>query len=110
MLPANRPTLRDRRVSDKLKFRLYEWAEWLAKVALIAICGLLWRQNESLALMTQSISTHEQQITELRSEIKSVRSESMSRAETLEMMKRVEQQLQIIILQSQLEKSRKDKP
>lgn len=35
-------------MSAAMKAKVYEWAEWLAKLALVAICGLLWQMNLDL--------------------------------------------------------------
>jgi len=103
MLPRLNPKTPRQRMSDEFKFKIYEWAEWLAKIALVAICGLLWQLNLDVQRSLQIQNSHEREIAQIKADMRAM----MSRDEALEMMKRVEQQLEIIVLQRQLERAQK---
>lgn len=94
-------------MSDQLKFRIWEFAEWITKLAIVAIFGLLWQQNANFAVMSSTMNEHEKQLIELKSELSAVKSGYMSRVEVLEALKRVEQNQQIMLLQFQLDGKRK---
>lgn len=89
-------------MSDQFKFKLYEYAEWLAKLALVAICGLLWQLNLDVSRSLQVQNTHEKEIAQIKADMKQM----MTRTEVMETMKRVEQQLQIIMLQTELDRKK----
>lgn len=99
-----------RRMSDQLKFRIWEFAEWITKLAIVAIFGLLWQQNANFAVMASTMNEHEKQIAELKGEMAAVKAGYMSRVEVLEALKRVEQNQQIMLLQFQLDAKRSKKP
>lgn len=87
-------------MSDQLKFRIWEWAEWGSKLLITAIAALLWQIYNDVQKVKMQQDAYEHRISVLEAK----QENSMSRQEVMEMMKRVEQQLQIIVLQGQLEK------
>ena len=97
-------------MSDQIKFRILEFAEWITKLAIVAIFGLLWQQNANFAVMASTMNEHEKQIAELKGEMAAVKAGYMSRVEVLEALKRVEQNQQIMLLQFQLDAKRSKKP
>jgi hypothetical protein len=90
-------------MSDQFKFRLYEWAEWATKALLIGMSTLLWNLNSDLTKSMQAQASQDREIMQVKADLKALRSEAMMRSEAMELMKRVEQQLQIIVLQGQLD-------
>lgn len=68
-------------------------------LSVIATSVAMW---QSVARITNSLESHAEQIRDLRSEIKVVREQAVMRSELLETLKRVEQQLQITMLESRL--------
>lgn len=68
-------------------------------LSVIATSVAMW---QSVARITSSLENHEQQIRDLRADIKVVREQAVMRSELLETLKRVEQQLQIALLESRL--------
>ena len=89
-------------MSDQFKFKLWEWAEWITKAVLMAICGLLWQMNLDVSRSLQQINNHGNQISELKSEVAAIKQGYMSRIEVLETIKRVEQNQEKMILQYEL--------
>lgn len=87
-------------MSDQLKFRIWEWAEWGSKLLITAIAALLWQTYNDVQKFKMQQDSNERRIAVIESKLEN----SMTRQEAMEMMKRVEQQLQIIVLQGQLEK------
>ena len=87
-------------MSDQLKFRLWEYAEWGSKLLITAIAALLWQTYNDVQKVKMQQDSNERRIAVIESKLEN----SMTRQEAMEMMKRVEQQLQIIVLQGQLEK------
>jgi hypothetical protein len=87
-------------MSDQLKFRIWEWAEWGSKLLITAIAALLWQTYNDVQKVKMQQDSNERRIAVIESKLEN----SMTRQEAMEMMKRVEQQLQIIVLQGQLEK------
>jgi citrate synthase len=93
-------------MSDQLKYKLYEWAEWVTKAVLVAICGLLWQMNLDITRSLHELKNHGREIAELKAELSSVKQGYVSRNEAMDMMKRVEQQLEILVLQSKLKEQK----
>ena len=87
-------------MSDQLKFRIWEWAEWGSKLLITAIAALLWQTYNDVQKVKMQQDSNERRIAVIEQKLEN----SMTRQEAMEMMKRVEQQLQIIVLQGQLEK------
>jgi len=87
-------------MSDQLKFRIWEWAEWGSKLLITAIAALLWQTYNDVQKVKMQQDSNERRIAVIEQKLE----QSMTRQEAMEMMKRVEQQLQIIVLQGQLEK------
>jgi len=87
-------------MSDQLKSRIWEWAEWGSKLLITAIAALLWQTYNDVQKVKMQQDSYERRISVLEAKLE----QSMTRQEAMEMMKRVEQQLQIIVLQGQLEK------
>ena len=87
-------------MSDQLKFRIWEWAEWGSKLLITAIAALLWQTYNDVQKVKMQQDSNERRIAVIEQKLE----QSMTRQEAMEMMKRVEQQLQIIMLQGQLEK------
>lgn len=87
-------------MSDQLKFRIWEWAEWGSKLLITAIAALLWQTYNDVQKVKMQQDSYERRISVIEAKLE----QSMTRHEAMEMMKRVEQQLQIIVLQGQLEK------
>lgn len=56
----------------------------------------------SVNRLTATVETHDSQIKQLRTDVEALRSQSMTRAELLETLKRVEQQLEIMMLRNGL--------
>ena len=59
----------------------------------------------SVSALTTTVETHEGQIRQLRTDVEALRSQSMTRTEMLETLKRVEQQLEIMMLRNGLKVS-----
>lgn len=87
-------------MSDQLKVRIWEWAEWGSKLLITAIAALLWQTYNDVQKVKMQQDSYERRISVIEAKLE----QSMTRQEAMEMMKRVEQQLQIIVLQGQLEK------
>ena len=87
-------------MGDQLKFRIWEWAEWGSKLLITAIAALLWQTYNDVQKVKMQQDSYERRISVIEAKLE----QSMTRQEAMEMMKRVEQQLQIIVLQGQLEK------
>lgn len=68
-------------------------------LSVIATSVAIW---QSVAKISQSLENHEEQIKVLRQEVKIVRDQAVMRSELLETLKRVEQQLQIALLEARL--------
>lgn len=99
-------------MSDQLKFKIYEWAEWLTKAVLVAICGLLWQMNLDITRSLHEIKNHGKEITELKAEVASIKQGYMSRTEVLEHLKRIELYMQTQVQQTEIArlKAEKDRP
>lgn len=85
-------------MSAAFKLKIYEWAEWLAKLVLVAICGLLWQMNLDLQRSLQIQQLQDKRITSLESSLEAVKQGYMTRAEILETVKRVEMNQEIMML------------
>lgn len=101
-------------MSDQFKFTLYAWVDWAMKAVLLAGVALIWQIYNSVQDMrasqsNQAIVQQQQavQIAEVRNTMEGFRRDYVTRIEMLETTKRVEQQLTIMTLQSQVEKGRK---
>jgi hypothetical protein len=68
-------------------------------LSIIATSVAMW---QSVARITSSLENHQEQINILRSDVKIVREQAVMRSELLETLKRVEQQLQITMLEARL--------
>lgn len=68
-------------------------------LSVVATSVAIW---QSVARITQSLENHEEQIQILRQDVKIVREQAVMRSELLETLKRVEQQLQIALLEARL--------
>lgn len=68
-------------------------------LSVVATSVAIW---QSVARITQSLEDHESKIADLRQEVKVVREQAVMRSELLETLKRVEQQLQIALLEARL--------
>jgi len=86
-------------MSDTFKFKVWEWAEWITKAILVAICGLLWQMNLDVSRSLQQLNNQSNQISELKSEVSAIKQGYMSRIEVLETIKRVEMNQEKMILQ-----------
>ena len=86
-------------MSDAFKFKVWEWAEWITKAILVAICGLLWQMNLDVSRSLQQLNNQSNQISELKSEVSAIKQGYMSRIEVLETIKRVEMNQEKMILQ-----------
>lgn len=86
-------------MSDTFKFKIWEWAEWITKAILVAICGLLWQMNLDVSRSLQQLNNQSNQISELKSEVSAIKQGYMSRIEVLETIKRVEMNQEKMILQ-----------
>jgi cell division protein FtsB len=96
-------------MSQQTKERILEFAEWAVKGILAFSCVLLWNLNRDLQTALSVQVEQARQITEiksendsLRSEIRSVRAEMVSKDEFNATLKRVEQQLEIVLLKAEL--------
>lgn len=85
-------------MSAAFKLKIYEWAEWLAKLVLVAICGLLWQMNLDLQRSLQIQQLQDKRITSLEASLEAVKQGYMTRAEILETVKRVEMNQEIMML------------
>jgi hypothetical protein len=85
-------------MSAQFKLKLYEWAEWAAKLVLIAIGGLLWQMNLDLQRSLQIQQQQDRRITSLETNLETVKQSYVTRAEILETVKRVEQNQEIMML------------
>lgn len=91
------------------KAQVMSFIDWGVKAAIVAGVGFLWSVNGRLE---RAFSEQEQQARQLielkgenqalRSEIRSVRSELVSKDEFNATLKRVEQQLEIVLLKAEL--------
>lgn len=86
-------------MSDAFKFKVWEWAEWITKAILVAICGLLWQMNLDVSRSLQQLNNQSNQISELKSDVSAIKQGYMSRIEVLETIKRVEMNQEKMILQ-----------
>lgn len=66
----------------------------------LGITSAAWSMYSSIAKLTDATARHEREISELRSKISAVEDAGIKRAELLEMLKRIEQQLEIALLRS----------
>lgn len=85
-------------MSAAFKLKIYEWAEWLAKLVLVAICGLLWQMNLDLQRSLQIQQQQDRRITSLETNLETVKQSYVTRAEILETVKRVEMNQEIMML------------
>ena len=67
--------------------------------AVVATSVAMW---QSVARVTAILENHEQQILSIKQDVKVVREQAVMRSELLETLKRVEQQLQITMLEARL--------
>lgn len=91
------------------KARLLEFLDWAVKAVIVAGVTMLWNLNSGLEKSMSEQARQAGQITELkgendslRSEIRSVRAEMVSKDEFNATLKRVEQQLEIVLLKAEL--------
>jgi len=68
-------------------------------LSVIATSVAMW---QSVARITASLESHQEQIADLRQDVKLVREQAVMRSELLETLKRVEQQLHIALLEARL--------
>lgn len=66
----------------------------------VAVGGSLWANYNAVRDLTSEVRYHDRQIAELKAEIVAVKENSITRAESLETLKRVEQQLEIVLLRA----------
>lgn len=85
-------------MSAAMKAKVYEWAEWLAKLALVAICGLLWQMNLDLQRSLQIQSQQDRRLSAVENRQEIFEKSYVTRAEILETVKRVEQNQEIMML------------
>ena len=66
----------------------------------MAVSGSLWANYNAVRDLTGEVRAHEKQIAELKSDMAALKGSSVTRAESLETLKRVEQQLEIVLLRA----------
>ena len=66
----------------------------------LAVAGVQWTMYNAISSITNKVENLEKKQIELEGEIKSVRMASVTRSELLETLKRVEQQLEIVLLRA----------
>lgn len=84
-------------MSAAFKLKVYEWAEWLAKLLLVGMCGLLWQMNLDLQRSLQIQQLQDKRITSLENSLETMKQSYVTRAEILETVKRVEQNQEIMM-------------
>lgn len=67
-------------------------------LATASVFGAAYSINQSVSKLTFVVDLHSQQISDLKSEMVSLKSSTVQRYELLEILKRVEQQLEITVL------------
>lgn len=91
------------RMTPSSKMKLYEWAEWIAKLVLVTICGLLWQMNIDLQRSLQTQVNQDKRITSLETSVETIKQAYVTRAEILETIKRVEMNQEIMMLRFKAE-------
>lgn len=91
-------------MSDQLKFKLWEWSEWVIKAVIMAICGLVWQMNIDITRSLQEQKAQGAQISELKAEVASIKHGYMTRMEVLENLKRIELYMQTQVQQNEIQR------
>lgn len=96
-------------MNTQLKAQVVSFLDWGFKASIVAGVTVLWSLNGGLEKALSAQADQARQITELksendslRSEIRSVRAEMVSKDEFNATLKRVEQQLEIVLLKAEL--------
>ena len=69
-------------------------------LATASVFGAAYSINQSVAKLTFVVDLHSQQINDLKLEVSQLRASTIQRSELLEILKRVEQQLEIAMLKA----------
>lgn len=78
-----------------------EIVKWGGGLLLIAAVKLLWDLNQKMGNTLGRLESHDTRIEKVEAEIKAIRDHFVTRTELLETLKRVEQQLEIMLLKAQ---------
>lgn len=78
-----------------------EMIKWGGGLLLIAAVKLLWDLNQKMGSTLGRLETHDTRIEKVEAEVKAIRDHFVTRTELLETLKRVEQQLEIMLLKAQ---------
>jgi len=91
-------------------FQFWSWVtERIVPTLLIALCLGVFRVYTQIVRLVDAHETTRAQLAEVKSEVAYIKEHYMKRLELLEILKRVEQQLEIVILKSE-KRSAKGEP
>ena len=77
-----------------------EWLEWLARASLPFVALALMGMYVQIERQTVFLSNHAKELTEMKAELAWIKATYVSRPEMTDTLKRVEQQLEIMMLRS----------
>lgn len=75
----------------------------------LAVGGAAWWTHQTVGTLVNTLQIHQKQIEQLQVDIGNLRSASVSRVELVETLKRVEQQLEIMMLRAGIKPERSAK-
>lgn len=84
--------------------KVLEWFEWLTKGSLPIIASALVGMYVQIERQTIILNTQMKEVNELKAELAAVKAYYVTKPELSETLKRVDQQLEIMILRAQREK------
>jgi hypothetical protein len=77
-----------------------EWLEWLTRASLPIVAATLIGMYVQTEKQTLMLNTQAKELAELKAELIAVKASYVTRIELLETLKRVDQQLEIMVLRS----------
>lgn len=83
-------------MSNNIKDKLLSWTDWSAKALILATAGLIWQMFQTQNEILMKLDRYDMRITRLESEFTILKGSIV----TLEMLKRVELKLNLVLAQS----------
>lgn len=102
---ANSKKIPPRPANNKFADMLLSSVEWFIRSLIVGLFAFVWSINSQMVGISSSIDRHGSEIATIKADIVSLRNSTVTKSELLETMKRVEQQMEIIVLRKKLEQS-----
>lgn len=100
---------RKHKVTAQNKLQIMAYVEWAVKLLLVAGVSILFRLSLQMNDVINVQSQQGRDIEYLKNKVTYLESSTVTKSEQLETMKRIEQQMEIIMLKSKIEQTQRGK-